>query len=73
MTESLLAARVEKTCRYLHSTEGRLTVRTCMRGMGWSYERAVAAAVMTACHLVKYEHIAEVADAVIVEELAVGA
>ena len=70
MSESKLADYVAKTRAYIRTPEGRRTRSTCMQAMGWSYERAVAAAVMTATGLVIYERITEVTDAVILAELA---
>ena len=45
MSESKLADYVAKTRAYIRTPEGRRTRSTCMQAMGWSYERAVAAAV----------------------------
>jgi hypothetical protein len=70
MPDSKLADYVAKTRAYMRTPEGRRTRSTCMRAMGWPYERAVAAAVMHATGLVIYERIAEVTDAVVIAELA---
>ena len=70
MTSAKLADYVAKTRAYMRTPEGRRTRSTCMQAMGWPFERAVAAAVMTATGLIVYERIAEVTDAVILAELA---
>jgi hypothetical protein len=70
MSEQTLADYVARVRAYLHTPEGDRNRRLMMVGFGWSYERAVAESVMHVCGLRIYERIREVADAVLIQELA---
>jgi dihydroneopterin aldolase len=72
MSESTLATYLAKTRAYLASPEGRAGQALCLR-LGYSYQRRMAAAVMTATRLIKYERISEVVQALVREELRVVA
>lgn len=73
MTPAALSAHVARVRAYLHSPEGRAASHRRMLAEGWPYERVVGEAVCYVTRIVTYERIQEIADQVIIAELAVVA
>jgi len=59
---------VKKTKAYLATPTGRANFRESRERFGYSYKRALAVAVMVATHLIVYERIAEVVEALMERE-----
>jgi len=68
MPESRVSAYASKTRAYLATPTGRANFRESRERFGYSYKRALAVAVMVATHLIVYERIAEVVDALMERE-----
>ena len=68
MPESKLTGYVRETRAYLATERGRANFRESRERYGYSYKRALAVAVMVATHLIVYERIAEVVDALMERE-----
>lgn len=68
MPESRVSAYANKTRAYLATREGRANFRESRERFGYSYKRALAVAVMVATHLIVYERIAEVVEALMERE-----
>ena len=61
-------AYAEKTRAYLATPRGGANFRESRERFGYSYKRALAVAVMVATHLIVYERIAEVVEALMERE-----
>ena len=70
MTPDKLALYVIKTRAYLATDEGRANFRHAQEAYGYSYQRALCAAVMHVTGLVLYTRITEVVKTMMSEEVA---
>jgi len=69
MPKEKLDRYLAETRAYLASPRGRISFRNAREVYGYSYQRALACAVMTATHLIVYERINEVVKAYMAKEL----
>jgi len=70
MNSEKISRYVKETRAYMGSVEGRANWRRNLYAYGMSYQRNLAAAVMTATHLIVYERIQAIVEALMGERVA---